>query len=92
MLVNEDENPPTLEEASVKLLSVVLLPAEGLPTRPMRGSRGMVRSLYFVRDLTIERQRGRVPLNLGMQSPVVASLRNYVGVALRCAVFLLRHL
>lgn len=32
---------PTLDEASVKLLRVELLPAEGLPTRPMRGSRGM---------------------------------------------------
>lgn len=33
---------PTLDEASVKLLSMVLLPADGLPTRPIRGSRGMV--------------------------------------------------
>lgn len=32
---------PTLEEASVKLFRVVLLPADGLPTSPMRGSRGM---------------------------------------------------
>jgi hypothetical protein len=31
-----------LDEASVKLLSVVLFPAEGLPTSPMRGSRGML--------------------------------------------------
>jgi hypothetical protein len=35
-------HPPTLEVASVRLLSVVLLPLEGLPTRPMRGSRGIV--------------------------------------------------
>lgn len=33
---------PTLEVASVKLFNVVLFPDEGLPTRPMRGSRGMV--------------------------------------------------
>lgn len=30
---------PTFEEASVRLFRVVLLPAEGFPTRPMRGSR-----------------------------------------------------
>jgi hypothetical protein len=36
-------HPPTLELASVRLLSVVLLPLEGLPTRPIRGSRGIVR-------------------------------------------------
>jgi hypothetical protein len=30
-----------LDDASVRLLSVVLLPADGLPTRPMSGSRGM---------------------------------------------------
>jgi hypothetical protein len=35
-------HPPTLELASVRLLSVVLLPLEGLPTRPIRGSRGIV--------------------------------------------------
>jgi len=34
--------PPTLEVASVKLFNVVLLPDEGLPTRPMRGSRGIL--------------------------------------------------
>jgi len=33
---------PTLEDASVRELSVVLFPDEGLPTRPMRGSRGMI--------------------------------------------------
>ena len=32
---------PTFDEASVRLLSVVLLPAEGFPTRPTRGSRGI---------------------------------------------------
>jgi hypothetical protein len=36
-------HPPTLELASVRLLSVVLLPLEGLPTRPIRGSRGIVK-------------------------------------------------
>jgi hypothetical protein len=35
-------HPPTLELASVRLLRVVLLPLEGLPTRPIRGSRGIV--------------------------------------------------
>lgn len=34
--------PPTLEVASVKLLSVELLPDEGLPTRPIRGSLPMI--------------------------------------------------
>jgi len=33
---------PTLELASVKLFNVVLLPLEGLPTNPIRGSRGIV--------------------------------------------------
>lgn len=33
---------PTLELASVKLFSVVLLPLEGLPTNPIKGSRGIV--------------------------------------------------
>jgi hypothetical protein len=34
--------PPTLEVASVRLFRVVLFPDEGLPTRPMSGSRGMI--------------------------------------------------
>lgn len=33
---------PTFAVVSVRLLSVVLLPDEGLPTRPMRGSRGIM--------------------------------------------------
>jgi hypothetical protein len=36
---------PTLDVASVKLLSVVLFPDEGLPTRPIKGSRGIVSAL-----------------------------------------------
>lgn len=32
---------PTLDVASVKLFKVVLLPDDGLPTRAMRGSRGI---------------------------------------------------
>lgn len=32
---------PTFDVASVRLLSVVLFPEEGLPTRPIRGSRGI---------------------------------------------------
>lgn len=36
---------PTLELASVKLFKVVDLPLDGLPTRPIKGSRGIVRSL-----------------------------------------------
>ena len=35
------ESAPTLAEKSVRLLRVVLLPEEGLPTRAMRGSRGI---------------------------------------------------
>lgn len=34
---------PTLELASVKLFNVVLLPLEGLPTNPIKGSRGIVK-------------------------------------------------
>ena len=33
--------PPTLEDASVSELRVLDLPALGLPTRPIRGSRGI---------------------------------------------------
>jgi hypothetical protein len=33
---------PTLELASVKLFKVVLLPLDGLPTNPIKGSRGIV--------------------------------------------------
>jgi hypothetical protein len=33
---------PTLELASVKLFNVVLLPLDGLPTNPIKGSRGIV--------------------------------------------------
>lgn len=35
--------PPTLEVASVSELSVLDLPALGFPTRPIRGSRGILR-------------------------------------------------
>jgi hypothetical protein len=35
-------HPPTLEDASVKLFRVVLLPLDGLPTKPIKGSRGIV--------------------------------------------------
>lgn len=38
---SDTEYRPTLEEASVRLFRVVLFPAEGLPTRPINGSRGM---------------------------------------------------
>jgi hypothetical protein len=33
---------PTLELASVKLFNVVLLPLDGLPTNPIKGSRGIL--------------------------------------------------
>lgn len=36
------ENEPTLDEASVKLFRVVLLPEEGFPTNPIKGSRPML--------------------------------------------------
>ena len=36
---------PTLDEASVKLLSIVLFPLEGLPTRPINVSRGIARGI-----------------------------------------------
>jgi hypothetical protein len=41
-------NPPTLDVASVKLFKVVLLPLEGLPTRPIKGSRGIVKQMKNV--------------------------------------------
>ena len=41
MLESLEAGSPTLDEASVRLLSIVLLPLEGLPTRPINGSRGM---------------------------------------------------
>lgn len=37
---------PTFDEASVRLLRVVLFPEEGLPTRPIRGSRGISCGCY----------------------------------------------
>jgi hypothetical protein len=43
--------PPTLEVASVKLFNVVLLPDEGLPTRPMRGSRGILGCVELLKFL-----------------------------------------
>ncbi len=40
---------PTLDEASVKLFRVVLFPDEGLPTNPIKGSRGMFLSHLLLR-------------------------------------------
>lgn len=40
--------PPTLEDASVSELRVLDLPALGLPTSPIRGSRGIVDGREFV--------------------------------------------
>lgn len=40
--MRELRGSPTLLVASVNELRVVLLPEEGLPTRPIRGSRGML--------------------------------------------------
>lgn len=37
----ESIHAPTFDVASVRLFSVVLFPEEGLPTRPIRGSRGI---------------------------------------------------
>lgn len=47
--------PPTFEDASVSEFSVLDLPALGLPTRPIRGSRGML--LRFWRDSGIRLQK-----------------------------------
>jgi hypothetical protein len=41
-------HPPTLELASVKLFNVVLLPLEGFPTNPIKGSLGIVRVGWVV--------------------------------------------
>lgn len=45
-------DPPTLDVASVKLFNVVLLPAEGLPTRPINGSRGISRALKGIKKFS----------------------------------------
>jgi hypothetical protein len=57
--------PPTLEVASVRLFNVVLLPDEGLPTRPIRGSRGILGSvelkflhLYILDKILIDKKCG----------------------------------
>jgi hypothetical protein len=42
--------PPTLEEASVRELSVLDLPALGFPTRPIRGSRGILKQFNLEFD------------------------------------------
>lgn len=49
-------NPPTLDVASVKLFNVVLLPLEGLPTSPIKGSRGIVELL---KSIYVAQRRGR---------------------------------
>lgn len=61
---------PTLEEASVRLFRVVLFPAEGLPTRPISGSRGMVAG----RQPKVERVGGRdsTRCNLGISQRLAA--------------------
>jgi hypothetical protein len=38
------EYQPTFDDASVRLFNVVDLPEEGFPTRPIRGSRGILGS------------------------------------------------
>lgn len=40
-MMDEWIHQPTFEVASVKLLRVVLLPDDGLPTKPINGSRGI---------------------------------------------------
>jgi len=40
-MADEWIHQPTFEVASVKLLRVVLLPDDGLPTKPINGSRGI---------------------------------------------------
>lgn len=42
------EGAPTLDVASVRELRVVDLPEEGLPTRPINGSRGMLDDIWIV--------------------------------------------
>lgn len=48
-LVDEWIHQPTFEVASVKLFSVVLLPEDGLPTKPIKGSRGMLSESMMLR-------------------------------------------
>lgn len=38
---------PTFDDASVRLFNVVDLPEEGFPTRPIRGSRGIIPKKKF---------------------------------------------
>lgn len=56
--------PPTLEEASVSELSVLDLPALGLPTRPIKGSRGILVRFYLQR-LEECRSKGRIQKKKG---------------------------
>jgi hypothetical protein len=51
-------HPPTLDVASVRLLSVVLFPAEGLPTRPIKGSRGIMAVCAREQTLRTEKSAG----------------------------------
>lgn len=46
-MLEEGLDRPTLEEASVREFSVELLPALGLPTRPINGSRGISREKEY---------------------------------------------
>lgn len=46
-------HPPTLDVASVKLLRVVLLPDEGFPTRPINGSRPMMKKRRMCREVVV---------------------------------------
>jgi hypothetical protein len=41
-MADEWIHQPTFEVASVKLFRVVLLPDDGLPTKPINGSRGIL--------------------------------------------------
>ena len=42
-----------MEVASVRLFNVVLLPEEGLPTRPMRGSRGISGAVEWLKSFHV---------------------------------------
>lgn len=53
LLADEWIHQPTFDVASVKLFRVVLLPEDGLPTRPIKGSRGISSELIMLGNIKL---------------------------------------
>jgi len=82
---DERERAPTLAVVSVKLLSVVLLPDEGLPTRPINGSRGIVFvSFDHVRSLV---RSGDLPSSCRRPAQVVCVSKDPPQAVIRFCFF-----